>query len=146
VLGLRRPGFAGPGDVLDVVAVGAHQALDPLRPQRGDDARGAPAPVVAGEGGLGQVQRVHQLQQVPGQCRLLPGAHHLLADKACRAVAPQVGNNDPIAAFGQGRGDLVVGPHVVGKTVEQDHRLASGRAVCFIGKVQAGGRDLMQGG
>ena len=49
MLGFRRLRRRGAGDVLDRVAAAEHQAAHALRPQRGDDAGRAAAPVVARE-------------------------------------------------------------------------------------------------
>src|SRR5262249_20725775 len=64
VLLLRRRRFNRAGDVLDVVTVGGDQAEYALGPQRGDDAGGAPAPVIAGEHGAVECERVDELLEV----------------------------------------------------------------------------------
>src|SRR2546427_6358739 len=64
VLLLRRRRFSRPGNVLDVVAVAGDQAEHALRPQRGNDARGAAAPVVAREHGAPDCERVDELLEV----------------------------------------------------------------------------------
>src|SRR5262245_18036231 len=72
VLLLRRRWFNRPGNVLDVVAVGGDQAEYALGPQHGDDAGGAPAPVVAGEHGALERERVDELLEVVAQRRCWP--------------------------------------------------------------------------
>jgi hypothetical protein len=49
VLAIRWGRLARSGDVLDIVAADRDQRSDALRPQRGDDAGGAAAPIIAGE-------------------------------------------------------------------------------------------------
>src|SRR3984957_20773352 len=51
-------------DILDVVAIAADETAHALRPQRGDHTGRAAAPVVTGEHGALDFQRVHYFAQI----------------------------------------------------------------------------------
>src|SRR5215472_799955 len=103
--GRSRP--AGGGDVLDVVAADRNEAADPVGPQRGDDAGGASAPVIAGEDRALEAERLDQIEEIAPQRRLLARSRGSRIEKPGRAVAAQIGRDDAKPGGGEPRRDLV---------------------------------------
>src|SRR5262249_58403034 len=95
VLLLRRRRFNRPGDVVNVVAVSGDEAEYALRPEHGDDAGGAPAPVVAGEHGAPDCERVDELLEVVAERRLLARAQRVGGEEAGRTIAAQIRHDHP---------------------------------------------------
>jgi hypothetical protein len=58
----------------DQVPAHRHQGLAPVGPERGDDVGRPRSPVEAGDDRRLDAERVHQLDRVDGQGRLLPVA------------------------------------------------------------------------
>ena len=75
------------------------------------------------------------------ECCLLAGAWGLGVEKAGRAVAAQIGDDDAIPGGGQRRRDIVIGVHVVRKAVHQHDRLPARRAALLIGDLKDRGAD-----
>ena len=133
----------GRGDVLNVVAAGGDQAAHPRWPQRRDDAGGPAAPVVADEVALGQAERIHEVEQILAQGRLLARTRRLRIAKTRRAVAAQIRHQRAAAGGDQRRHHVVVGSRVVREPVQQDHGLAAGGTAGLVGNVQ-GVRQVLQ--
>ncbi len=114
-------GLGRGGDVLDVVTVDGDQPFDALRPERGDDAGGAAAPVVAGEGGRWDVQGIHEVQQVLAEGGLLAGARGFFREKSGWAVAAQVRHQNAMAFVGEYWGNFIVRARSLREAVQQDH-------------------------
>src|SRR5216683_605094 len=133
---LGRCRLARGRDVLDVVTRAAHQATHPFGPQGRCDTGGAAAPVVAGQGRSIDAERIHELQQVVAQRRLLARTRRRGRQESRRTVAAQIGHQHPATLGCQGRGDLVEGPGVIGEAMQQDHRRAVFRAMLLVGHLQ----------
>ena len=139
LLGRRRLRRAR--DVVHVVAAAGDEPAHAFRPQRRDDAGGAPAPVIAAQDRIGDTERIHHLLQVVAERRLLARAHGVVRKEPCRTVAAQVRHDH--AASGQQRQHFVEGARVVGKAVQQDHRRAL--AAFLVGDVERRGADVLDG-
>ena len=74
--------------------------------------------------------------QVVSKCGLLARARCRPGEKAGRAVAAQVRDQDAVPVGGQRRRDLVLGTHVIRETVQQKDGGAIGGAVFFVGEVE----------
>ena len=92
--------------------------------QRGRDARGAAAPVVAGDGKSIELQRVGKVDEVLADCRLLGHPRSVRVTKARLPVSAQVGHQHAMSGFRQRRRDLVVRVDVIRKPVKEDDREA----------------------
>ncbi|MNP14806.1 hypothetical protein D3C76_1071420 [compost metagenome] len=136
MLGLRSQWLYRMGDVLKVVAVARDQAAHPFRPQRRDNARRSPTPIVATQGGLFDGQGIHQVKQILGKGGLLAGAQGIGADETRRAVTPQIRDDHAVTVSGERGGDFVVSARRIGKAMKQDDRVAGGGAVFFVGNVE----------
>jgi hypothetical protein len=68
---------SGPVSSRFLVAAARDEPADALGPQRGDDTRGATAPIEAAERGAGQTQRIEKVEQVFAQRGLLAGPRRL---------------------------------------------------------------------
>ena len=121
-------GLAGhrAGDVLDVVGIARDERYHALRPQFGDDAGGAAAPVVAAEYGALDVERLRHRQKVRAERRLLAQARRLGLEEPRGPAAAQIGSDDPRLGFGQHRGYVRIGVRVVRETVAENARAARG--------------------
>ena len=128
-------------DVLHVVAAAGHQAGDAFGPKGSDDAAGPAAPVVARQGGALDAQGVEHVTQVGAEGCLLAGAWRLGAEEARGAVAAQVRDDDAVAGLGKRAYAGVVGSHVVGEAVHEEHGRSVVRAVRFVGDCQGWGVD-----
>ena len=99
VLQLRRHRLGRSGNILNVVAVGRHQAAHLVRPQRGDDAGGAPAPIVAGQHGARHAERIDEFLEVVAERRLLARARRFRGEETGRTVAAQIGHDRAASAL-----------------------------------------------
>src|SRR5439155_68548 len=77
--------------VLHVVAADRHEGPHALGREEGGDARGATAPVVAGQSHAGEAEGVHEVEQVLADRRLLRHPRRGGIEKARRPVPAQVG-------------------------------------------------------
>jgi hypothetical protein len=111
----RRSGTGRRQRVLDVVAADGDERAHTLGTEDGGDARGAAAPVVAGEGDRGQREGVEEVDEVLGDRRLLGHAWGVHVEEARGPVAPQVRHEDAEARGGERPDRGVPCPHVVGK-------------------------------
>src|SRR5207253_2918021 len=71
----------------DQIAADRHHGLDALWPEHGHDIGTARAPVISGDDGLLDLQRVHQRDDVDGKRRRLAVPDGLTGEKARGAVA-----------------------------------------------------------
>ena len=117
-----RQRCGGMGDIRDQVAVCRSQADAARRTDGGHDARGTAAPVIAGQYGLGHVERVHQGDHVFADSGLLPGARRGVGKDARGAMPAQMRHDDTAATRCQDRCHVDIAVDVVGKAVQQDHR------------------------
>ena len=143
VLLLRRRRLHRGRDVLDVVAVAGDEAARALRPQRRDDAGGAPAPVVAGEHGALD-RRAHP--SIYRSCRAPPAGRSAACrrQEPRRAEAAQIGHDRPAARCREPRRHLVVAARIVRPAVHQHDRRAAGRAVLLIGDLEHAGANALE--
>src|SRR5262249_55070708 len=118
-LGLDR--HHSEAEVLDEVAVDRDEAGTPLGPQRSGYAGGAPAPVIAGQDGAWNAQRIQQRDHVGSEGCLLPRARGSEVLEAGGSMPAQVGDNDPMAGLDQAGDHLNVAMDVVGEPVKQKH-------------------------
>src|SRR5439155_17666207 len=77
-------------DVLDIVASDRDQRGDAFRPQRRNDAGRAATPIIAGECGALETERVEKFQEIAAECGLLPGTRGLRVEKPGRPIAAQI--------------------------------------------------------
>src|ERR1044072_1888585 len=136
-----RGGILEGRGIEEVGALAAHQAAHTLGLQRGDDAGGTSAPVVARQGGAPDAELLHELHEIVSQRRLLARAQGRCREEARRAVAAQPGHQHSAAVGRESRGDLVVGTHVIRKAVKEKHRRAVRRPVLFLEDLQHVGAD-----
>src|SRR6185312_3511326 len=101
------------------------ERVDALRPQCRDDAGGSAAPIVAGERGALEAERIHEGEEIVPERRLLAGARRRAVEEARRPVAAQIRSEDAASRRRERRRDAVPGTRIVGKAVQQDDRLAS---------------------
>src|SRR5262249_2711997 len=90
-----------PGDVLNVIAADRDQGRAAFRPQRGHDAGGATAPIIAGERSPLDIERIEKLQEVMAECGLLARPRRSRIEKPGRPVAAQIGYEHPQACGGE---------------------------------------------
>src|SRR5215472_16315963 len=128
--------LARAGDILDVVAADRDEGGDPLRAQCGDDAGGAATPVIAGESRAFDAERVEKLQEVTAECRLLARSRRPRVEKPGRPVTAEIGDEYSPARGGERWGYPVIGPHVMGKAVQQDDRRTRRRPDFLIGNFE----------
>ena len=140
LLRCRRHGRIG--NVLDVVAVAGDERAHALGPQRGGDARGAPAPVVADQHRLADVERIHQLPQVVAERGLLPGPRRVPAEKAGRPEAAQIGNDGAAAGADEPGNDVVIDARTVRPAMHQEDRLAAFRPAILVDDIEDGCRGV----
>src|SRR5260370_3097815 len=87
----------GATDVLDEVAVDGDDAGTPFWPQRGGDAGGTPAPVIAGEDGARDIERIQQRDHVAADGCLLSRARGGAVKEAVGSMPAEVGGDDTMA-------------------------------------------------
>ena len=101
-----------------MVAADRDQRAHALGRQDRRDARGATAPVVAGQRGRREAERGHELEQVLTDRRLLGHAGLLRIEKSRRPVAAQVRDEHAAAGGGERRRHVIERVRVVGKAME----------------------------
>jgi len=142
----------GSGDRLDGIAQAADEPAHPLWVKRRQDAGGPTAPVVPGQHGLGEAQRIHQVENIKSQGRLLARARRVGTQKPGLAKTAQPRHNYPATRLCQAGTHCCIGMDVIRKAMQQQHRRASGWAPFLVGDLQRAGldavncRDLMQEG
>src|SRR5258708_7624041 len=114
----------GEAYVLDEVAVDRDGAGSPLWPQRSGDAGCAPAPVIAGEDGARDVERIQQSDHVAADGCLLSRARGGAVQEAGGSMPAQVGGDDTMARLYQAGGHVDVAMDVVGGPVKEKRDLA----------------------
>src|SRR5947209_10848742 len=114
----------GEADVLDEVAVDRDDASTTFRPQRGGDASGAPAPVIAGEDGARDVEGIQQSDHVAADGCLLSRARGGAVQEAGWSMPAQVGGDDTMVRLSQAGDHVDVAMDVVGEPVQEKHDLA----------------------
>ena len=134
----------GPRDILDQVAVHAYEPDAALRPQRSANAGRAAAPIVAGENGTLDAERIHQRHQVRPDRGLLARARRRRIAETRRTVATQIGHDDAAALCGQLRGDIHVRMNIVGESVQQHHHRSGGRPFLVPRDIENAGIDMTQ--
>ncbi len=153
--GLRRPGQLEEADVgrgAQLGPVGQQRLPQPHRVRHADDGQAAhdtgvqgrdgpgqhPAPVVTDDHRVARSQRPHHPRHVGGQRVRVVAARRLVG----RAVAAQVGGDDPEARVAEREELVPPGPPELREAVQQDHERTVGRAV--LGEVEASpvGRHL----
>ena len=140
----RRRGSRRRHGVLHGIAPDGYLRAHPLRVQYGRDARGAVAPVEAGQRHLLQAEGIREVGHVLGDSRLLRHPRGLGIAEARRTVAAQVGHEHPVPGVGQRRRYPVPGPNVVGKAVQQDDRKPGRVAALLVADLQHVGLDGAQ--
>src|SRR5262249_30718785 len=88
-LGFWRQGRLAGLLAADQISADGNQSLAALRPERGDDAGGARAPIVTGERRLLDLERIHQGDDVDSHHRLLTVAWRIVRQEARRSIAAQ---------------------------------------------------------
>ena len=146
VLRRRIERFHGGGDILQVIAVAGNKAAHALRPQRGNDAGSAAAPIVAGKHGALDSERSHQLPQIVAERRLLTRSRRLRRQKPRRTEAAQIRHDDAAAGGDEGRNDFVVAARIIGPPVQQNRRRAVWYAALLVGDVERRGADVFDRG
>src|SRR6516162_11318152 len=137
----RRGGMPRYGNVLDVVAADRNEPAHPLWPQRGDDAGGAPAPIIAGEVGVLDAERVHEVPEICPERGLLAGTRRLAVQKSGRAIAAQPWDQH-MASLGRQFGDNPVPIMRVRRpAMQQDYRRPLGRPGFLVADLQCGGAN-----
>ena len=136
MLGGRRQRAHRGGDVLYRVATTAHQPGDALGPERGQDAGCPAAPVVARDQRPVYAQRVEQVERIVRNRRLLTRAHRVGRTETCGPKASKIRPYHAAAGRGEQLRSLVVGPHIVRKPVQEQHRVALRITRCLVGYVQ----------
>ncbi len=131
-----RQGPGRPDRVLHVVAADRHQGSHALGGQDADDARSPATPVVAGKRHARQAQRVHEIEEVLANRRLLRHPRRRRVEEARRAISAQIRNKDAMPGGHERRRDIIPRPDIVGKTMEQDDREPAEIAPCFVGDLQ----------
>ena len=114
----------GEAYVLDEVAVDGDDAGTPFWPQRGGDAGCAPAPVIAGEDGARDVERIQQSDHVGADGCLLSRARGGAVKEAGGSMPAQVGGDDTMARLDQTGDHVDVAMDVVGEPMQEKHDLA----------------------
>ena len=117
-------------NALDVVRIAGDERDDPHRQKSGDDASSSPAPVIPAEHGALDLERVHEVEKVDAESRLLARAGLVWRQKPCWPVAAQIWNNHPRPGPREEWRGLIIGVDVVGKTVAENAR-PSGRGSIF---------------
>jgi len=87
---------------MNIVAVDRNKAAHALWPQRRDDARGAPAPVVAGERGAIDGKCIHQFVQIVAERGLLTRARRRPVKKTRRTKTAEIRHDHAGAAATSG--------------------------------------------
>ena len=116
-----------------------------LGQKRGDDAGGAPAPIIAAENRALDSERVHEVKKVHAEGRLLARARRLGLEEPRRPVAAQIRNDHPRPGLRKDRRGLIIGMRVVGKAVAHDARPAGRGSVFQIGDGKNAGVDRLDG-
>ncbi len=132
-------------NALNVVRIAGDERDDPVRQKRGDDASGAPTPIVAAENRAFDLERVHEIKKVHAEGRLLAGTRRLGLEEPRRAVAAQVGNDHPRPCMRKDRRGLIIGVRVVREAVPHDARPAGRGAVFQVGDGKNAGVDRLDG-
>jgi hypothetical protein len=132
------------GDILDQVAVDADEPGAALGPERGTDAGRAAAPVIAREHRARNRQRIHQINQIRPDRRLLARTHGRGIEESGRSIAPQIGHDDAAALRGKDGRHVDVRVDVVGKAVQQHRDRSIGRPGLVIGDVEHAGIDVTE--
>ena len=144
VLGPRRQRRPAGGLAADQVPAHRDQGLAAVRPQRRDDVGRPRPPVEAGQDGPLDAERIHQVDDIDGQGRLLAVADRVLGQEAGGPVAAHERDDDPVARRGQHRGGLGEAVNVVRPPVQQKDRRAICRAGFGISDAQQARIDLPQ--
>ena len=132
-------------DALDVVRIAGDERDDPARQKRGDDASGAPAPIVAAENRALDLERVHEIKKVHAEGRLLARARRLGLEEPRRTVAAQVGNDHPRPGLSKDRRGLIIGMGVVREAVPHDARPAGRGSIFQVRDGKNAGVDRLDG-
>ena len=111
-------------DALDVVRIAGDERDDPVRQKRCDDARSAPAPIVAAENCALDFERVHEVEKVHAEGCLLARARRLGFEEPRRTVAAQIRHDHARPGLRKDRRGLIIGVGVVREAVTQDARPA----------------------
>ncbi|MNN00442.1 hypothetical protein D3C81_1130330 [compost metagenome] len=130
--------------VADQIAADRDQRLDPLRPQRRDNVGRTRTPVIATEHRLLDLQGIHEVDDITGQCSRLAIAQGFVGQEMRIAITPGIGHQHPITLGGQQRRNLIIAMNVVRPAVQQDHHRPVGRACFCVRHVQQPGVDMLE--
>ncbi|MCY1405604.1 hypothetical protein D9M71_208480 [compost metagenome] len=130
--------------VADQVSTDRDQRLDPLRPQRRDNAGRTRTPVITTEHRLLDLQRIHEVDDITGQRSRLAIAQGFVGEEMRIAIAARIGHQYPVALGGEQRRDFVIAVNVVRPAVQQDHHRSVGRAGFGVRHVQQPGVDMLE--
>ena len=130
------------GEAGDDVAAHREQPEAALRPERGEDAGGAGAPVVADHHRALDPERIEQAELVVRHDRLLRVARRREVDEAGRAMAAQMRHDHATAARGEQQRHVGVAVDVVRVAVHQQHRNPVGRPGLVVADAQLADADL----
>ena len=114
----------GEAYVLDEVAVDRDDAGTPFWPQRGGDAGCPPTPVIAGEDGARDAERIQQSDHVGADGCLLSRARGGAVKEAGWSMPAQVGGDDTMAGLDQAGDHVDVAMDVVREPVQEKRDLA----------------------
>ena len=87
---------------------------------------------------------IHEGDHVNGQRRLLAVSRSLVRKEARRAVAPQIGNEHPVACVRQDRCDIDIAINVIRPTVNKQNNGTIGRAGFRISDIEHACLDLLE--
>src|SRR6516225_210267 len=136
VLLRRCGGLSGAGNVLNVVSVDGYETAHALWPQRRDDARGAPAPVVAGEHGAIDGKCIHQFVQIVAERGLLTRARRRPVKKTRRTKTAQIRHDHAGAGGDERRENRIIAAGIVGPAMHQKDRRTVRRAALLVSDVK----------
>ena len=122
-------------------------ALQRLRPVRRNDGSGRPcAPIEAGEDGFLDIQRIHQGDDIDGDCRGLAVANRFVRKETRRAIAAQIRNDHPLAGLRQRRRDIDKAMNIIGPAVQKNDRGTIGGTGFGVSDIEDAGINLFQRG
>src|SRR5580698_1572925 len=127
----------------DQIAAYGNDCLAAFRPEHSQDVSRARAPVKAGNDSCLDLESVHQSDDVESDGRLLGVPHRFAGEKARRTVAPQIGDDYPVACRSQQRSNVDKAVNIVGPAMEKNDRMAICWAVLSVSNVKETGVDLL---
>ena len=132
-------------DALDVVRIAGDERDDPHGQKSGDDASGAPAPVIPAENRALDLERVHEVKKVHAEGRLFARAGRPGTEEPRQPIAAQIGNDDPRPGLRKDWRGLIIGMDVVREVVAEDARPAGRGSIFQVGDGKDAGVDRLDG-